>query len=510
LLSKTESPPDRGVSTSLGSAPRGWRWGYRELAWALALLGIALRLEQYLHNRSLWMDEAMVGLNLIQRSLGQLTQPLAFHVTEPLLWLFTSKLCKVLFGGRELALRLPEMIAGVISLALVLALGRRLLSPAGVCIAVGWFALSRPLIYYSSELKPYGSDPAVSALLWLAALWVMAKPTRRRIALLALAGALAVWFSYPAVFVLSGLGFTILCWSLSAGGWRRLVPYVPALLLWGLSFAVYYWFFLRASSHDSMLLNNYRPLRVTLWHFAEVEKLLEMIFALQQSPFTILLGVAVFAFCVGCVYYWRQDRMLLSLLVTPLLFALLASSLHLYPAVGRFYNFFLPAMAVLIAAGSEVLMRQGQEHRVPVATVLVVLLFLPPVLSAREVMSHPMEAQEVRQVLTYVKAHQRPGDIWYVYWHTQIAYRYYADVYGLRGDNVLLSTSLDGIHREVFQQDAARLHGRRVWVIVANPGHMGGLDEFALLLQAFDAGGARLDTCWRTGAVAFLYQMKSP
>jgi hypothetical protein len=238
-----------------------------------------------------------------------------------------------------------------------------------------------------------------------------------------------------------------------------------------------------------------------------VEKPLEMIFAQQQTPFTILLGVAVFAFCVGCAYYWRRNRLAFSLFLTPLLFALLASSLHLYPAVGRFYNFFTPALVILIAAGAEALTRAGEAQRAPLGAVLVILLFVQPVLSAGEEMVHPMEAQEVRQVLTYVQSHQRPGDVWYIYWHTQIAYRYYAQVYGLRGNDAVLSGSFDAAHRDVFEQDAARLRGRRVWVIISNPGRLEGADEFMLVYQAFNRAGKLLDTHWETGAVAFLYQM---
>lgn len=505
MLLRAES--EKGPKLDVASPPGGRKWGYGTLAWLLVLLGIAIRLEQYFYNRSLWMDEAMVGLNLIQRSFGQLTKTLKFHQAAPLGWLFTSKLCHVLFGGRELALRLPEIAAGVLSVLLVLALGKRLLSSSALCVAVGLFALSRPLIYYSSELKPYGSDPAVAASLWLTAFWVLAKPTRSRIVVLALWGALSVWFSYPALFVLSGLGLTILWWSLAEGGWDKLSPFVPALLLWVVSFAANYWFFLHASSHDPLFLDTYPPLLLSLWHFADVEKPLEMIFALQQTPFTILLGVAVFAFCIGCACYWRRNRLALSLLLTPLLFAMLASTLHLYPAVGRFYNFFMPALVILIAAGAELLMRAGEAQRTHIGAVLVILLFLQPVLSAREVIAHPIQAQELRQVLEYVQSHQQPGDVWYVYWHTQLAYMYYAQVYGLRGKNVVVSTSFDGIHREVFDQDATRLHGRRVWVIISNPGRAGGFDEFTLVVQAFDRAGKRIDTHQEFAAVAFLYQM---
>ena len=72
---------------------------------------------------------------------------------------------------------------------------------------------------------------------------------------------------------------------------------------------------------------------------------------------------------------------------------------------------------------------------------------------------------------------------------------------------VTTETSFDGIHREVFDQDAARLHGRRVWVIISNPGRAGGFDEFMLVVQAFDRAGKRIDTHQEFAAVAFLYQM---
>lgn len=450
----------------------------------------------------------MMALNVLHRSFAGLLQPLDFHLVGPIAWLFATRACSLLLGKGELALRLPQIIAGVISVLAVLLLGKRVLSPRALCVAVGWFALSLPLIYYSSELKPYGSDPALAALLWLAAFWALAKPTRGRIAVLAVWGALALWYSHPAVFVLAGLGFTILWSTLAEGGWRRLAPFLPALLLWCASFAANYAFFLRASSHDKLQLNNYPPLRLSLWHFAEVEKTLEMIFALQQNPFTILLGVALFAFCVGCVYYWRHNRMAISLLLSPLFFSLLASSLHLYPTVGRFYLFFTPAMALLIAAGAEALLQAGAATRLPLGAVLLLLLFLQPVLSAREVMAHPMDADEMRSILVYAQQHEQPSDAWYVYCYARYAYWYYAEVYGLKGNDVEIGGCFQGNNRDVFQEDAARLRGRRVWVLISDPGRMGGADEFSMLLQAFNDAGARRQTYWQKGAAAFLYDMK--
>jgi hypothetical protein len=265
--------------------------------------------------------------------------------------------------------------------------------------------------------------------------------------------------------------------------------------------------FLRPGSHDPLLLNSYGPLKLSLWHLDTLEALLEMIFRLQQTPFTILLGVALSAFCIGCFYYWRHNRLAFSFLLTPLLFALLASCLHLYPAVGRFYLFFAPALALLIAAGMEALMQAAAAIRLPLAAVLVALLFLEPALTACQIIAHPMQAEELRPVLAYVQAHQQPGDVWYIYWHTQIAYRYYAEAYGLRGSNVVIGSCRDCAPRAgVFEQDAARLRGRRVWVLIANPSTATG-DEFTMLVRGFDAAGVRRDVFWQPGAVAFLYQL---
>ncbi|HSB75746.1 MAG TPA: hypothetical protein VLC12_08855, partial [Terriglobales bacterium] len=120
-MAKPETSPELTIESYTPAPTRPW--GYQQLAWAVALLGVGIRVEQYLHNRSLWLDEAMVGLNLIHRSFGQLTQPLEFHVVEPIAWLFTAKVCNLLFGPGEKALRFPVLAAGVIAVALVLLLG---------------------------------------------------------------------------------------------------------------------------------------------------------------------------------------------------------------------------------------------------------------------------------------------------------------------------------------------------------------------------------------------------
>ena len=42
-------------------------------------LGAALRLTAFFHDRSLWLDEAMLARNVISRSYSELARPLAYH-----------------------------------------------------------------------------------------------------------------------------------------------------------------------------------------------------------------------------------------------------------------------------------------------------------------------------------------------------------------------------------------------------------------------------------------------
>src|SRR5690349_16225058 len=127
--------------------------GYQRWLWIVSAAGIAARLEQYLFNRSLWLDEALMVLNLLHRSFAQLMKPLDYQLVAPLAWLFAEKLCILLFGPGELGLRLVAAAGGTLAMGLVAVLAWRLLAPRAALVAVALFALSPPLIYYSSELK---------------------------------------------------------------------------------------------------------------------------------------------------------------------------------------------------------------------------------------------------------------------------------------------------------------------------------------------------------------------
>src|ERR1700760_495586 len=80
----------------------------------LVALGAALRLLQLLPNRSLWIDEAALALNLIHRSAQQLAGHLAHGQMAPIGFLWLEKASMALFGDREPSLRLLPFASGVV------------------------------------------------------------------------------------------------------------------------------------------------------------------------------------------------------------------------------------------------------------------------------------------------------------------------------------------------------------------------------------------------------------
>src|SRR5215208_6687635 len=108
----------------------------------LLLLGALLRIRQYLTGRSLWVDEAMLALNIVNRNFGGMFQPLDYDQGAPIGFLLIEKLFNSLLGKNEFALRLFPLLVGLLSLWLFHLLLRRVTNKAGLFTALALFAFN--------------------------------------------------------------------------------------------------------------------------------------------------------------------------------------------------------------------------------------------------------------------------------------------------------------------------------------------------------------------------------
>src|SRR5205814_6441752 len=127
-------------------------------------------------------------------------------------------------GFGEYALRFIPLVASLLALYLFYKVAQLTLSSGAIWIAIGLAAVCPNLIYYASEVKQYSTDVLVSLALYLVILIFVFRPLATWSGvLLALAGAVTIWISHPALIVLAGAGGAAFLWSLFRRDWRKLI-----------------------------------------------------------------------------------------------------------------------------------------------------------------------------------------------------------------------------------------------------------------------------------------------
>src|SRR5688572_28681353 len=110
-LNVIERPPTSPLE--LNTPPQMSRT-HLTLAVGLALgVGAALRLFALGSGASLYVDEAMLALNIGTRSLSGLLRPLDYGQTAPIAFLWAERLVVALAGMSEVSLRAIPFLAGI-------------------------------------------------------------------------------------------------------------------------------------------------------------------------------------------------------------------------------------------------------------------------------------------------------------------------------------------------------------------------------------------------------------
>jgi 4-amino-4-deoxy-L-arabinose transferase-like glycosyltransferase len=510
------------------------------MALLVAALGILERLTRYFSDRSLWMDEAKLAINICHLSARELTRPLMQEQGAPVGFLLAEKAMVTLFGTGELALRAVPVLAGVLSVVFFYLFAARVLRGLALLGAVCIFAFAEPLAYYASEVKQYSTDACCAALLlWLAGEATMTRPGRRwPLLALAACGAAAIWFSHPSVFVLAGAGAALLAQKQSRDR-GRLVMLLSIGLLWLLSFGTHYWISIRALAANQYLLNYWRnafapmpprSMRDLIWYatigplsFRDLFELRPAMFnvAITTDPQTSLrligrgLGVIGFlAAIAGIIALWRERQRrgpLFWLLIAPLAALVLAAMLQKYPIGGRLLQFAFPIMIVLLALGLEWLSRTRLGA---LGGLLWAVLALPLAGFGLYYTVFPPHEDEIRPVLQYVAAHLQAGDMIMPIESADAPVVYYV-VFRRDGfppaDRIVHSeaTILDPNVDEVAEYRRLS-RSPTVWVVFAALWNRGFDVQHRRAITRFDAVAARTDEVHEPGAAAYRYDLAQP
>jgi hypothetical protein len=468
-------------------------------------------------------DDALLANNIFSKSFGQLLKPLdTGDQAAPVGFLILQKCAVVLFGHDEHVLRLIPCLAAVIVLPLFFLTVRRIAGNPTAIMAIAFIALAEPLVRYCAEAKQYSTD-----VLWatVALSLALTADSTAAIAILAVVGAILIWFSHPLLFVLGGIGLTLFIRHLYLGKYKLARADAVMGIIWLASFAANYLLVSRYYvASDSLHLywvnqNAFAPLpdslQRSLWYPKTIVGLFNYPLGIlpsdnSQQAARIIAFPAAGVFLFGLIVMWRRCGRLLGCVVATFSLALAASALQRYPFAERLTLFCAPLIVLPVAFALGIDWWRRDLARAGFWIAICAVLFLYPLYIQAKYVIHPEVRYDAKPAIGYLKAHWQAGDSLYLHWGSDVLGHYYlrADpAMSLPSGQLITGTyekNLDA-REKTYADDLLKVQGRaRVWVIFS----MDPVKDRPMIEQILDHRGKLLDREQFNGSTADLYDLR--
>lgn len=476
---------------------------------SLVCIGVIVRTTNYfLADLSLWNDEAAVALNIVHKSFLEIIGPLEYNQVAPIGFCLFTKFSASIFGETEMAFRLLSYLAGTaaIGLAFVLINNAAGLWPALLCAAQ--LAVVKEPIFFSNNLKPYASDLAIAIALILVA-WKShgLYSSCKRLALITISGVVAIWFSFPAIFILGGVGLMWFMEWLEKPTKKSFCIIAVICAIWLLNFWLQFRL-LQSQANNAYLLefwsDNFLP--IIPKSLSDLKFFFELPHVFRDPLWTAFPVVSSFLFIGGCLIIWRQDRRLLVLILFPLVLNLAASGLKKYPFGERMLqygtmNLFMPisiALVFLLAWFSE------KKWQKTIITLLIILNLAEPAVNAAKHIFVPKKIEQVKQVVEQLTARDLSEQSLYIFGTSYTTYKYYFEQKELKPHSVVVGTGIRDPD-SVNPKNQIELLNGEYWLLFGHAKQSKGYNYENAYIQAANRRGQQLGKIIDVGASAYLY-----
>jgi hypothetical protein len=330
----------------------------------LLIAGVALSLSQFLYNRSLWVDEAMLTLNIIEKNNIELLSPLDFNQVAPILFLQIEKLFSTLLPNTEYGLRLFPLLcfwaAGYFFYKII---KKQLHSGYEIILALSFFVLNREFIAYSSEVKQYMTDVFVLLTIF----YLLMKNYRKektQYYVLGIAGAVSIFLSNVAPIILFTAGIYLFYTDFFVLKRKRILPLFIVFAVWLGIFGMYYYYFIYEHPSQEFMVGYWLPSAFLphnswgeFWKFITLKRavLLGALFYRNGvvQPFEpIVQLIFLLTFLAGMLSLILKKRTgIIILTCTPLVLHVFLSAFQLYPFDLRLVLYILPGIIIICSIG---------------------------------------------------------------------------------------------------------------------------------------------------------------
>lgn len=477
--------------------PKHLRWQQAGLVILLVLLlaGTGIRIVFYAQDRPVWVDEAGLALNVIDKpwraivgSLDATVQvnPRASSLDEvgmrakqttPLAYLALLKISADAGGGAPRALRLPSLISSLLWLAGLAWWVRSRPCVEGLAIFAG-IAFSRSVIDYSTEIKQYGLEAAVVFALQILIL-AHARPElwkKRQTFLVALAGAAAVWCAFGSVMVLAGNGLVMAIRAIRQRDRCSLVRLAGVFASWAGSFALYYFSLL----HEKLALQSlsYQHAFPTPG-FSIIRWMRDVLLGLFENPVGFdfrWAALGLFTAALGAITLWKRNRTEASLIMSPIAVTVAMAIAHLYPWSFQLVLFLSFSLSVLLGVGiaalveyANTLQKYGWSIPIGLFTLAWSASAIAPILGIRS--NNGFKYADVNALVSSIQDGHAPSRIFLTHANALVC-RFYQKVYPRKWGEVGISTVSDGISgthdvASLAQEITSFSAGRECWVVLS-------------------------------------------
>jgi hypothetical protein len=465
---------------------------------AAVVVGVTARIHAFVSAQSLWVDEAALARNILERPAVHLLSPLDYGQVCPPLFLLSVKLATLVFGHGEKALRSVAFICGIVSVPVFAVTVRRLLEPCAAVLSIAAFACAAPAIAFSVAAKPYSGDVLATLLVVLSA--------APRIAIRSSAwsrcglAAVAVCMSYTASLVVIAVVASALHDARRRNPQRRRPSLLPLCALSALSVAVIGYSQSTVTPDDRIFyqrswVDSFMPLSAAApgWLWALVRDTFggrEPWWLFDGSLHYVLPAFFASLAALGALSLARRAFHAFVWVTGPIGLAIAASASHSYPLGSRVSLFLLPLWLLLASEGAAAVGRMcGGERRGCVAPALCIALVVQPLLSFG-IMPRP---ENIRPPLEHLISHFESGDSIYVHYGAGQAYLYYSSVIPLPQAD-LIGMCHRGVPRHYLKELDGFRGRQRLWVVLSHGSGDYGYDERLLITRYLDRIGRRRDS----------------
>ncbi|WP_162238752.1 glycosyltransferase family 39 protein [Pedobacter sp. Leaf194] len=454
-------------------------------------------------NRSLWLDEGYLASSLLRFDyLELITRPLDYQQKAPIGFLLIVKLFLNIFSDKEYGLRIVPLLSGLLSILIFIPVTKYFLKPTGMLVALAVLCISPAFVYHSVEIKQYSTELLCSILCFYMFIKFRKLKNLKELIFWSLGGAVILWFSFSAIFILGGIGLGLMLYYLLTKQFNIFSKSFIPFISWLISFILLFFLIIKKTPDAEWVVNWFRfygdfmplpprSMSDLKWFFTSFYRMLDYPLGLlwnffvsgtqtsSYAPFVKMPFLPFILLGAGTYLCLKQSVQNFNVLMFPFLMVLLASGLELYPLTERFWLFLTPIFLILIGIGLDGLNEKMSVSVKSFKIVIVVLLLVSPIIQSFQSVAdsatfYKHKKSYQKESFDMVNKAYKAGDVVYVYWNELPGFKVYASLKNykfkaIEGRDFRWSASNLNDYNTKLVQDFGKIkHSKRVWVIFNN------------------------------------------